>query len=362
MRRTCLALLLLTSLAVADVKDAYYQAKKKRGAEQQEFAAGQAALYAGSVSGTDYLYLGFLYQYAKDRDSAISAFRSYLREAKPKAKNRPRALFEIANAQLGQRKYNDVLATVKEFMEKHGGGAYLKWIRYCEGRAQRAAGNAGPALEAFKKAQLAGHKTGGYEVTDCLIQLGRYADIKPILAETNTETGRWKSLAAALPNLGQELPKKLDIGFWAGRELGMGEIKGKPTVWSFWSTKVGNMRDPVHDITNALAEHFGSKINILGAAVYLQFDPIHMRSNPAMEKSEEESYVEGWKEQYKLQYDVILLNDNKLHDLCGVDPAYPVLPAFGVSDKKGVLRYVRVGPEDATLEAITAMVDRLLKE
>ena len=51
-----------------------------------------------------------------------------------------------------------------------------------------------------------------------------------------------------------------------------------------------------------------------------------------------------------------------LHDLCGVDPAYPALPAFAMSGKKGRLRYVRVGPEAATIEALESMSNRLLKE
>lgn len=51
-----------------------------------------------------------------------------------------------------------------------------------------------------------------------------------------------------------------------------------------------------------------------------------------------------------------------ISDFCGVDPAYPALPASAITDTKLRLRYVRVGPEDATLEAIDAMLKRLIKE
>ncbi len=100
----------------------------------------------------------------------------------------------------------------------------------------------------------------------------------------------------------------------------------------------------------------------MGPALYVKFNPTNMKTIGDMSKREEQGYISGWKDQYYLKYNLIVLNNTVLHALCGVDPAYPALPAFAMSDNKGRLRYVRVGPEAATTEAIDAMFRRLLKE
>ncbi|MHC4959183.1 MAG: hypothetical protein ACYTGN_12510 [Planctomycetota bacterium] len=362
MRRAFLALVLAASFVTAgDAKDAYNKAKRKRGAEKKEFAAEQAAALEGSVNGLEHLYMGLLWQYAENWDKAVASFRGYLDGAKPKAKSRPRAVLEIANSQVNGRKYADAVQTATEFVEAFPGHAYAARLRYAQGRALRAKGDVEGALAAFRKAPE--HKLCIYEVADGLMQLGRYADVKAYAAESSSGgAARWSTLLAALRNLGQPLPKKLPIDYWSGRDLGMAEIYAKPVVWSFWTTKVGNARDPIHAMTNGLARRFKGKIHVLGPAVYLQFNPIDMRAEPDMDKKVEQDYVDGWRSEFKLAYDLIVLDDNTLHKLCGVDPAYPALPAFAISDKKGVLRYVRVGPEQATTEAVAAMLERLLKE
>jgi hypothetical protein len=363
MRRTWIALLLIASLAgAAGVKDAYRKAKRMRGQKQQQFAAEQAAHYSGSVKGSEHLYLGFLWQYAKKWDNAVGAFRGYLTAAGPSAKNRPRAMLEIAKSQLNAKKYDQVTATVKDFVTEFPGHEYIKMMRYHQGRARRAAGRIEDALESFKRGKVAGHPTCAYEVVDCLIQLGRYTEARSYATENKTDAGRWKTTMNAMPNLGQPMPKRLNVDFWMGQEYASSEIREKATLWSFWSTKVGNVRDKVHDITNVLADRYRGKVNIFGPAVYLKFNPIDMKSNPDMTKGEEQSYIAGWQEEYDLGYDLIIMDDNVLHQLCGVDPAYPALPAFAITDHKGRLRYVRVGPEDATVEALDAMLKRILSE
>lgn len=364
MLRIGIPLLLAATIAAAgDIKNAYNQAKRKRDPERKEFAAQQAAALAGSVEGSvEYLYLGLLWQYAEDWDKAVEAFRGYLAGAKPKAKNRARATLEIAHSQLNAKKYAAAAATADEFGRTFKGHPLLGRARYCQGRALRVEGNLDAALEAFRRGHNTGHKLSTYEVADCMMQLGDIEGLKAFLAEAKLgDALRWKTLKAALENLGKRLPAKLPIDFWVGHELGMGEIKAKPTLWSFWTTKVGNARDAVHDITNAMARRYKGKIHVIGPALYLQFNPVEMKSVPDMSKKDEQGFVLGWKDQYKLQYDVILLNDDILHRMCGVDPQRPVLPAFAITDNKGVLRYVRVGPEEATAEALASMLARLTK-
>ena len=362
MHRTWIALLLAVSIAAGqDVKDSYNKAKRKRGQAKQQFAAEWAEEHDGTVKGIGYLYLGLLWQYAENWDKAVDAFRGYLQGAKPTSKSRPRAVLEITNSQLRAKKYADAAATAKEFLQKFKNHAYRGRVFYAQGRARRAQGDMEGSLSAFRKGNAAKHKLCAYEVADCLLQLGRYEDVKIHAEETNTDAGRWKTLLTALPNMGKPLPK-LDIDFWAGRDLGMGEIKAKPTLWSFWTTKVGNMRDVIHDITNDITRRFSGKVHVLGPALYVKFNPTNMKSVGDMSKNEERGYISGWKSEYNIQYNLCLLNDSALHALCGVDPAYPALPAFAISDNKGRLRYVRVGPEAATTEAIDAMFRRLLKE
>jgi tetratricopeptide (TPR) repeat protein len=363
MPRIWLALLLAVSVAAAaDVKGAYNTAKRKRGAEKKEFAREQATALEGQVDGVGYVYLGLLWQFAEDWDKAVVAFRAYLDVSKPTGKSRPRALLEIANSQVNGGKFADASATATEFLQAHAGHAYAGRVRYAQGRALRARGDVKGALGAFMKGDTAEHKLCTYEVADCLMQLGRYDDLKAHVGSATGDAARWKTLRKALPNLGQPLPKKLPIDYWSGRDLGMSEIYAKPVLWSFWTTKVGNARDQIHDMTNELARRFKGKAHVLGPAVYLQFNPVDMRAEPGMDRKVEQDYVDGWRSEFKLRYDLIVLDDNTLHDLCGIDPAYPALPAFAVSDRKGVLRYVRVGPERAATEAVAAMLERLLRD
>jgi tetratricopeptide (TPR) repeat protein len=361
MRRTWIALLLITSLSFAGVKEAYKKAKRMRGEKQRLFAAEQAAANSGGVSGSDYLYLGFLWQYAKDWDKAIEAFNGYAREV-PKGKNRPRAIREMANCQLMGGKYDQVTATVKDFVGQYPSHDYLGTMRYFQGRARRAAGRLEDAIGSFKKGVIAGNKSCAYEVSDCFVQLGRYPEARSWASEHRKDTGQWKTLMAALGNLGAPLPKKLDIDFWMGSELAMSEIKSRVAVWSFWSTKIGGARDRIHQMTNHLALKYKKNTYIFGPAVYLKFNPINMKANPDMTRNEEQSYVSGWQEEYELQYDLIVLGDNGLHNFCGVDPAYPALPCFALTDSKGKYRYIRVGQSPASLEAVESMLKRLLSE
>ena len=87
-----------------------------------------------------------------------------------------------------------------------------------------------------------------------------------------------------------------------------------------------------------------------------------MKTVDEMSPSTEQGFVEDWHDQYEVEYPLVLMSDDALHTFCGVDPFRPALPAFAISDKKGVLRYVRVGSSAYELEAVEAMLTRITSE
>jgi len=363
MSRIVLTLLILTSalLAQEDVKAAYKQAHAMRGDAQKTFAAEQAARFDGQAAPADNLYLGYLWTYAENWSKAAEAFAAFLK-AEPKSVNAPNALLQEAICLCSCGRYGEVPAVVKTFRDEHSGHKYLPRMRFCEGRALRMTGDLEGALAAFRAGSTGGFENAHYEVVDCLLQLGRYDEAKSVMAEQGGTSTRYTTARAALPHLGQPLPKALPFDFWTGTELASAELHEQPVVFDFWSTKGGRSRNLIHELGNRWAKEYAGKVLVVGPTVYLKFDPVTMKTEDDMTPKAEQEIVSSWSEQYGVKYPLVLLKGNDLHELCGVDPETPALPCFAVTDKKGVLRYVRVGSADFELEAVEAMLRRVAGE
>jgi tetratricopeptide (TPR) repeat protein len=364
MRRIGIALLLLATAALAQgsAKEAYKKAKRMRGSRKTDFCAEQAALFAGTTSGKDLFYLARLWHFAGQWDKAVGAYDGYLREAGASGKNRETVLVYKADALLDARTWTAVAAAARDYLTSVPGGKYTGRMHFYIGRAQRMLGQMDEALASFRTGAQASHDICPYEIIDTLVQLGRYDEAKAAVAATGSTKPRYEVLRKALPNLGNPIVKNLKIDFWAGRSLALSELMERPTLYSFWSTKVAGARDRIHHATNALHARYRKEIHVLGAATYLKFDPINMRTKEDMSDEEEQDYVMGWKDQYELTYTLVLMGDDSLHLLCGQDPQYPALPCFALTDKLGRLRYVRVADGVWGNEAVEAMIQRVLKE
>ena len=366
MWRTLLFLLLLAPLLAAQdtAQAAYKRGRTMRGEKQKQFAAEQAARFAGIAKGNDHRYMGFLWRWAGEDGKAADSFGAYLREmASAKAKNRELISFERTRSLVDAKRWGAVPAAAQDYLAEFRGQKRTGWIRFLEGRACRATGKLEQALESFQGAEIAGDKRAKYETVDCLVQLGKYPEASQALNDKDDGSSRFATMRRALPNLGLPLPKRLAFDYWAGTELATSEVMEKPALWAFWSTK--NTRKSmwlIHRVANEWATQFKGKLNCLGPHAYTKFDPIKMKTVDEMSAATEQGFVADWYDQYKLEYPLVLMADHALHARCGVDPLLPALPAFAVSDKKGVLRYVRVGSSDFELEAVEAMLTRVTSE
>jgi tetratricopeptide (TPR) repeat protein len=364
MRRIGIALLLLATAVLAQetVKEAYRKAKRMRGSRKANFCAEQAAKFAGTTSGTDYFYLARLWHYAEEWRKAVEAYDGYVREAGPDGKNRETVMVYKSDALLDGRLWTEVSSAARDYLTNFPGGKYSGRMHFYIGRAQRMMGRMDEALASFRTGAQAAHDICPYEIIDTLVQLGRYDEARAAVDRSGSTKPRYEVLRKALPNLGQPIIKNVAIDFWSGRSLARSELMERPTLYSFWSTKVGAARDRIHRSTNALHARYRKDVHVLGVATYLKFDPIHMRTKEDMSDEEEQDYVTGWQDQYDLTYTLVLMSDDNFHILCGQDPNYPALPCFALTDKQGRLRYVRVSGGPWGDEAVEAMIQRLLKE
>ena len=365
MCRTFLFLFLLAPLLNAqdDPRAAYKRARTMRGAQKKQFAAEQAATFGSTASGNDHRYLGYLWRWAEEHGKAADSFGAYLREmASAKPKNRELIAFERTRSLVDAKRWGAVSGAAQDYLAEFRGQKRTGWIRFLEGRAHRATGKLDLALDAFQGAEVAGEKRARYETVDCLVQMGRYPEATKVAREKDDGSTRFATMLRALPSIGLPLPKRLAFDHWAGADLATSEVKEKSALWAFWSTNGGKSRKLIHQITNHWANQFKGKLNCLGPHTYTKFDPSEMKTVEEMSPAAEQGFVEDWHDQYGVEYALVLMSDNALHDRCGVDPLRPALPAFAISDKKGVLRYVRVGSGAYELEAVEAMLTKVTSE
>ena len=365
MSRTLLSLLLLAPLLVAQdsARDAHKRGRGMRGAKKKQFAAEQAARFASTAKGNDHRYMGLMWTWAGEHGKAADSFGAYLREMPSAgAKHRELIAFYRTQSLVKAKRYGAVSTAAQDYLAEFRGQKRTGWIRFLEGRAFRATGKLDLALDAFQGSEVAGYKNARYETVDCLVQLGRYREAITAANDKSDGSTRFTTMTRALPNLGLPLPKRLAFDFWAGTELATSEVREKAALWSYWSTNGGKSRRLIHQVTNKWAKQFKGKLNCLGPHAYTKFDPFAMKTIDDMSASAEQAFVEDWHDQYGVEYSLVLMADNSLHALCGVDPYKPALPAFAISDKKGILRYVRVGASAYELEAVEAMLTKVTSE
>lgn len=365
MSRTFLSLLLLASFLGAQdsPRDAYKRGRVMRGEKKKQFAAEQAAIHASTAKGNDHRYMGYLWRWAEEYGKAADSFGSYLREmASAKAKNRELISFERTRSLVDAKQWGAVPTAAQDYLAEFRGQKRTGWIRFLEGRAYRSTGKLDLALDAFQGAAIAGDKRAKYETVDCLVQMGRYREAITAANEKDDGSTRFSTMIRALPNLGLPLPKRIAFDFWTGTELANSEVKETCALWAFWSTNGGRSRRLIHRRANAWQKQFKGKLHCIGPHAYTKFDPFAMKTIDDMSPATEQGFVSDWYEQYEVEYPLVLMADNALHSLCGVDPYRPALPTFAISDKKGVLRYVRVGASTFELEAVQAMLVRVTSE
>lgn len=346
-------------LHAESVKDAYKHAKRLRGDAKAEYAAQKAAEYDGQVSGADLMYLGFLWEYAGKLEKADDALRGFI-DSGEGSKNRPLVMVMRARLLNEMGAYSKVGPVADLFLQQYAGHRYQAQLRFEYGRALRLLGKTEDALKQFETCAKIGYTHAPPEVVDCLLQLGRYDEA---VAEAKKKPGDsdFAMVIAVADHFGKPLPNA-NFDFWTLKDLALAEIKEKPTVFAFWSMKARRANEILHAATNGWVARFKDAINAVGPTVYEQFDPSTMRTVDTMTKKDEQGFATSWAGQYKVNYPLVLMGDNKLHEFCGYDLEHPVLPAFAVTDKKGVLRYVRVGSSDWALESVRAMLERLVKE
>jgi len=339
----------------------YRLAKLKFGAERQKFAREQARRLDGKVSGRDHLYHAYLWQYAGDWGRAAESFRAYLQQAEKSSANRVRAMVQRTRSLVEARVWESVQPAAEKFLAAYPGHEQTGRVLFYLGRAHRMSGRLEKALEAFRRGARAKHAHAPYEVADCLVQLGRYAEAKKAVAKAGGGLNA-ATLARALPNLGQPLPV-LPLDHWVGgRRIVMAELRRRPVIFGFWSTKSTTTKAITHKAMNGWTAEFKGRLWIVGPTTYAQFDPYRMVTNPDMGQDEERNWVTTWHGEYALRYRLVLLTDDSLHKLCGIEDAkFPPLPCFALTDEDSNLRYVRVGGSAWALEATEAMVRRLAK-
>ena len=360
MIRPALCLLLVAAAARADdLRAAYTYAKRLPEDRRKAYAAEHAPRYAGTAKAEDQLYLGYLWSWAEEWKRAASSFDAYVRGATAAhPRNRATAMVERARALMELRAWNEVPDEVTRFRTEFPGDRHLGSMLFYLGRARRADGRLEQALEAFREGAAAGSDLAAHEVVDALVQLGRYGEARQAAAAL-PESARAATLLAALERLGE--PVEIRIGHWTGAPRPE-SIRGTPMLLSFWTMRAGKAKDDVHAYTNAWAEAFRGKVNVVGAGLYEHFDPVTMRTVDEMPPHEEHGFVDAWHREYALRYPLVLLEDAALHKACGVDPERPVLPCVAAVDGEGRLRYVRVVGGPWAAEAVDSMLRRLLSE
>lgn len=369
--RTALPLLALLPFLPATVfaqdsgiQAAYKQLKGLKGEERQKFAAEQAAAFEGKVSGRDLLYLGFFYVEAENWEKAAPALGTYLEAAAADDKMRPVAAASRVEAltELGQ--HAEAATAAAAFDKDFPGDRHSAKVHWCLGRSLRTRGRLAEAVEEFRKAAGAGSEDAAADQFDALVLLGRFDDARAAakaLADIEQKGMTWRTIARMAANLGKPVP---DFAFdaWAGDALTMEQIRAKPTVFVFWSTMAQKAGPKIHKIAGDLVSHCAGKANVLGPAAYLKFDPYEMKEKEGATKEEEQGWVKEWAKQYGLPYPLAVASDTSLHDFFGVDVKKPLLPAFAMTDKKGVFRYLRVGGATADRESLFAAASFLAGE
>lgn len=362
LNRICLLLLLMAATVPAadTVRAAYKSAKRLKGQRQVNYATEQANMFEGKATGADLMYLGFLWEYADEFEKANATLEKFLASGEG-AKNRPLVMVKRVQVLLSMKAWAKVTPAAEQFFQEHPSHKYQAQMRFHWGRGLRMNGQTEEALKQFTVSAKTGYVHAAPEVLDCLLQLGRYAEA---VAEAQKKPGASysKAVIAVGDTFGKPLPKKLSFDFWTLKELAAAELREKPTVFAFWSTKARRSNEKIHAAGNRWVAKFKSAINVVGPTVYARFDPVNMRIVDAMTPREEQGFIDSWSGQYNVKYPLTLLTDGALHDACGIDAEHPTLPAFLVSDKKGLVRYVRIGSAPWAFEGVEAMIVRLTKE
>jgi tetratricopeptide (TPR) repeat protein len=363
MKRALFAVLLLILPAAAQerVRDAFILAQLKQGRQRRKFAAEQAARFDGTVSGPDRVYLAYLWYWANNWAKTADAFGAWLAETKDEPEIRAKAMLHHTHALVEAKHWPQVPGAAKAYFVEFPGQEHTARIRFYEGRALRVIGKLEGAREAFRKGAQKGHDLCSYEEADCLVQLGRYDEALAVAESNRARSPRFEGLLRALPNLGKKLPT-LPFDHWTGKRIVMSEIRARPAVFAFWLTRATTANDVTHRLMNGWAQANKGKLHVVGATIYTKFDPHEMRLKPDMTVQEERDWIWQWFEEYNLNYPLVLLSKNTLHDLCGIPAVTPTLPAFALTDRKGRLRYVRVGASAWAIEATEAMLQRLVAE
>jgi tetratricopeptide (TPR) repeat protein len=362
LNRTCLLLVLLATAVSAEdsVRAAYKNAKRLKGKKQVEYAAEQAGAFESSVTGADLMYLGFLWQYAEQLEKADATLEKFLASGEG-AKNRPLVMVKRAEILLDMRAWAKVTPVAELYFQQHPSHKYQAQMRFHWGRGLRMNGQIEDGLKQFTTSAKTGYIHAMPEVIDCLLQLGRY-DEAVAEAQKKPDDSYSKAVIAAAGHFGKPLPKKLAFDFWTLKELAAAELREKPTVFLFWSTKARRSNEKIHAAGNGWVAQFGDAVNVVGPTVYAKFDPVNMRVVDAMTPKEEQGFVDSWAGQYNVKYPLTLMTDGALHAACGIDAERPTLPACLVSDKKGLVRYIRIGSAPWAFEGVEAMLVRVTKE
>lgn len=366
--RSIASLLVLAALVCAQesAKDVYKELQSKRGDEARKYAEEKGAALEATAKGKDLAYLGMIWMRVDNWEKVLAAFDGFLSATKAGDTNRSLALAEKVHALVELRRHEQVPDAAKAFLSEFPGtDKNAGRVHWYHGRALRGLGKLEEALAPFKSAAAEKHEVAPNDVVDTYIQLGIYDKAKEYLESRQEGEGNPSTHDATvlrmLTNLGKPWPE-INFDHWAGTSHTMEEMRGKVTLLVFWSTKANRTKDVIHRLGSAFAKNAGDNLLVFGPTIYTKFDPVDMKDKAEATAKDEQGWVDEWVKQYQLPYSLCLVADSSLHTFCGVDPEKPLLPAFAVGDKKGNLRYFRLGAAQWDFEAIDGMVRKLISE
>jgi len=369
------------------------QLEQKTLQEQRDLALRYATALAARepLAAADFYYLGQLYALAGKGDFALSSLRRFLSEpggapAELRQKARVAAVQQASQAALveeAEKHFADYKAAEpRDAAELNRMGYVLASLQTKKQNPARAAEHArdayAAALEIARRPGLAAQQRdaavfgAGSLLSNALLKANRRAEALAVVQEM-------RSLALAFPSArlqgyakqlldglgapndeppapsggGAAAPPEISVETWLEQQpVKLSDLRGKVVLLDFWAMWCIPCRTTIPKL-NALQKKYGeSGLVILGLTEYYG----HIDGVPVTPEAELAA-LRGYKRRYNMAYGVgVSRVDNG--DPYGV----VTIPTAVLIDRRGRVRFITVSASDEEARALTAMIEKLLRE